>query len=75
MILLCNISCSVLNGSVDCTDGDGGGDSFEFNNMLSFIMQIRLEAPKRQRGREGERERGGDKAKMLLQSYVEYKSI
>jgi hypothetical protein len=56
MILLCNISCSVLNGSVDCTDGDdGGGDSFEFNNMLSFIMQIRLEAPKRQRGREGER--------------------
>jgi hypothetical protein len=52
MILLCNISCSVLNGSVDCTDGDG--DSFEFNNMLSFIMQIRLEAPKRQRGREGE---------------------
>jgi hypothetical protein len=52
MILLCNISCSVLNGSVD---DDGADDSFEFNNMLSFIMQIRLEAPKRQRGREGER--------------------
>jgi hypothetical protein len=55
MILLCNTSCSVLNGSVDCTDGDGGGDLFEFNNMVSLIMQIRLEAPKRRRGREGER--------------------
>jgi hypothetical protein len=53
MILLCNISCSDLNGNVD--DDDGADDSFEFNNMLSFIMQIRLEAPKRQRGREGER--------------------
>jgi len=28
MILLCNISCSVLNGSVDCTDGDELQDRF-----------------------------------------------
>ena len=36
---ICNIYCSDLNGSVDCTDGDGRGDSFGFNKMLSFIIQ------------------------------------
>jgi hypothetical protein len=37
LILLCSISCSDLNGSVD--DDDGGGDSLDCNNMLSSIIQ------------------------------------
>jgi hypothetical protein len=41
MILLCSISCSDLNGrvGVGCADGVDGAASFEFNNVLSFIMQ------------------------------------
>ena len=39
MILLCSISCSDLNGRVGCADGVDGAGSFEFNNMLSFIIQ------------------------------------
>lgn len=57
---LCSISSNVLNDTVDCTDGD---DSFGFNSVLSFIMQIKLEAPTRQRGRE--REEIKDAAKII----------
>ena len=41
MILLCSISCSDLNGrvGVGCADGVDGAASFEFNNVLSFIIQ------------------------------------
>ncbi len=44
MILLCSISCSDLNGRVDvgCADGVDGAASFEFNNVLSFIMQNKV---------------------------------
>jgi hypothetical protein len=53
LILLCSISCSVLNGIVACTDGDNDDDSFiEFDNMQSFTCEIRFEVPKRQREEE-----------------------
>jgi hypothetical protein len=43
MILLCSISCSDLNGRVVvCADGVDGAGSFEFNNMLSFIIQNKI---------------------------------
>ena len=46
MILLFSISCSDLNGRVDgdCADGidDAGSFEFEFNNVLSFVIQNKL---------------------------------
>jgi hypothetical protein len=41
MILSCSISCSDLNGrvGVGCADRVDGAASFEFNNVLLFIMQ------------------------------------
>jgi hypothetical protein len=54
MILLCSISCSELNG--DCAGGND--DSFiQSSIMCSYLSwKIRLEAPKRQRGKRMERE-------------------
>jgi hypothetical protein len=60
-ILLCSISCSDLNGRVGVGSADGvdGGASFELNNVLSFIIQNKVEAPETQRGRERERDSKG----------------
>jgi hypothetical protein len=60
MILLCSISCSELNG--DCAGGND--DSFiQSSIMCSYLScKIRLEAPKRQRGR-GWREKAKKKKK------------
>ena len=54
MILLCSISCSVLNGgSVDCTDDVGDGSFIQSSlTCRRLSCEIRFEALKRQRGRE-----------------------
>ena len=56
MILLCSISCSDLNDDGDCAGDED--DSVIFNLIMCSHLsyKIRFEAPKRQRGREVERE-------------------
>jgi hypothetical protein len=63
MILLCSISCSDLNCTVD---GGGGDDSFEFNNMLYLSYKIRFEALKGQRGRKIDKRSKDDACKVLF---------
>ena len=53
MILLCIISYSDPNGSVDCT-GDGDDSFIEFDMCSYLSCKIRFKAPKRQRGTEGD---------------------
>ena len=55
IILLCIISCSNRNGSVDCTDGEGNDDSFIQSSLMCCHLscKIRFEALKSWRGIEG----------------------
>ena len=55
IILLCIISCSNRNGNVDCADGEGNDDLFIQSSLMCCHLscEIRFEALRRQRGREG----------------------